>query len=756
MLQAQSLDAFLVLRLIRVAIISCFVGCLITWPILLPLNAVGPGLGSGFNMFLFGHAASSSDKSTYYRYYVHAFCAYAVFGMYYYVEMRLASANTTTGFIMYMINREARFCYQVRQAYVSSPSQADLVSSRTVLYLSVPKEYQDEKVLRKLLGENNVRCVWIPKETKKLEAIIEERNDIAMKLEKAEINLVKDAHAEFLKPLKQHDTEAKGVSARKRPSHRLRPLIGEKVDTIEWAKEGLNRLSPQVKELQKSYNQDPSNPNLGCVFVEFNGLREAQAALQSVTHHEPGRMTPRYISVHPDDLIWSNLGIRRQSRSLRYLLYVISMVALVVLWSIPVVFIGTFSKLTYLQTLPGLHWLSFVNKLPAGLSGIVPGLVPTLLLTILMSILPLLLRCKFFSISFAIALTNTSIKVAARLSSEISHSEVEYTVQNVYFAFQVIQVFLVTTLSSGLTSAIQSILNNPQSTINLLATSLPQASTFYLCYFIVQGLGVVSGSLTNIFSFLLFFGLGSFDKTPRSRFNRWTSLDNPNLGTLYPIYTNLFVIGKHPLFLFSQPLIFCAAISYACIAPLVLGFAVIGLTFFWVAIKYEFLYVYDVPHDTKGRMYVRALQQVFVGLYLAELCMIGLFSLSLGDSSSKGRTLGPLILLVILLVITALYHLYLNRRLHPLMKFIPASVMQERMAPTDVDNTAYLQPCLTDPPPLLWIPKDKAGASKEEISGCAGIIGMTDEGAYLDDKNKIRWDSDDALSAPIYVEKPEY
>jgi len=190
--------------------------------------------------------------------------------------------------------------------------------------------------------------------------------------------------------------------------------------------------------------------------------------------------------------------------------------------------------------------------------------------------------------------------------------------------------------------------------------------------------------------------------------------------------------------------------------------------------KYDFLFVYNVPHDTKGRMYARALQQVFVGLCkftlcfssrspsltsfsdLAELCMIGLFSLSLGSDSSKGRTLGPLVLLVILLVITALYHIYINRRLHPLMRYLPSTIMTDRLAPSAVDNTVYLQPSFKEKPPLLWIPKDKAGVSAEEIKGSADVIRMTDEGAFLDNKNKIRWNRDDAISAPLYVAKPQY
>jgi len=172
--------------------------------------------------------------------------------------------------------------------------------------------------------------------------------------------------------------------------------------------------------------------------------------------------------------------------------------------------------------------------------------------------------------------------------------------------------------------------------------------------------------------------------------------------------------------------------------------------------KYDFLFVYNVPYDTKGRMYARALQQLFVGLYLAALCMIGLFALDLGKSSSAGRTLGPLVLLVILLVVTALFHLYINQRLYPLMQYLPTSVMEERRAHSAVDDTVYLHPSVTSLPPLLWIPKDKAGASKEEIKESAGIIAMTDEGAYLDEKNKLRWVNEDAMTAPLYVEKPQY
>ena len=104
----------------------------------------------------------------------------------------------------------------------------------------------------------------------------------------------------------------------------------------------------------------------------------------------------------------------------------------------------------------------------------------------------------------------------AKLSGEPTRAGVEYKVQNYYFAFQVIQVFLVTTLSSGAATAGAQIAKDPSSAASLLANSLPTASNFYLSYFVLQGLGIASSTLVAVAGLLLFIVLGKLlDKTPR-------------------------------------------------------------------------------------------------------------------------------------------------------------------------------------------------------------------------------------------------
>ena len=82
----------------------------------------------------------------------------------------------------------------------------------------------------------------------------------------------------------------------------------------------------------------------------------------------------------------------------------------------------------------------------------------------------------------------------------------------------------------------------------------------------------------------------------------------------------------------------------------------------------EFALRANALSQTKGRVYPRALQQLFVGLYVAEVCLIGLFAISSGTSVGA---LGPLILMIIFTIFTALYQVSLNSALTPLIEYLP-------------------------------------------------------------------------------------
>jgi calcium permeable stress-gated cation channel len=353
--------------------------------------------------------------------------------------------------------------------------------------------------------------------------------------------------------------------------------------------------------------------------------------------------------------------------------------------------------------------------------------------------------------------------------------------QTAHFCFQVVQVFLVTTITSAASAAVSQIIKDPLSAKDLLAQNLPKASNFYISYFLLQGLSMSSIAVVQIMSALVFKILTKFfATTPRRLFNRWTQLAGISWGNIFPVFTNMGVI----------------ALTYSCIAPLILAFAFIGLFLVYQAYRYNLLFVYGINIDTKGLVYPRALQHLLTGIYLAEICMIGLFSI-------KGA-IGPLVIMALYTIVTILAHVSLNEALSPLMNFLPRSLdteeeeiqmnqeaeaeyqhaatahgriwkwfhpnlykdyadLRRKVRRNDITveysdremADAYYEPCITAETPRLWIPKDPAGISQEEIRHTSAIIPISDHGVHLDAKNKIQWDMYDE-DLPMWERKILY
>lgn len=241
-----------------------------------------------------------------------------------------------------------------------------------------------------------------------------------------------------------------------------------------------------------------------------------------------------------------------------------------------------------------------------------------------------------------------------------------------------------------------------------------------------------------------------------------------------------------------------------CIAPLVIGFAAVGVFLYYLAYRHQMLYTVQTKVDTKGEAYTRALRQMPTGIYIAELSLIGLFSAREAAVQTA--------LMIVTLVFTAVVNTLLDRTLRPLELYLGVDVWQaqepllaqidevdpddpqalhaashgrrlglnrlpkplprvlsdlfdgiianskeqtkswmhdpsmdrEDEAPPMKDedfSKAYLPPAMTSKLPKLWIPSDSLGVSKQEIQqNEAENIITTDEGAEIDDKGNLHWD----------------
>ena len=273
------------------------------------------------------------------------------------------------------------------------------------------------------------------------------------------------------------------------------------------------------------------------------------------------------------------------------------------------------------------------------------------------------------------------------------------------------------------------------------------------------------------------------------------------------------------------------SISYAPIAPLMLGFATIGQFLFYFAFRYNLLFVDSSVIDTKGLVYAKALQHTLVGCYLAAVCLIGLFAIR--------AAVAPLILMIVFLIFMVLYHISLSTAVNPLLHYLPRSLeaeeaaflsadsavmtggesgpsrnsnntqektsgeeyrlMKETMTAAtnirkpgamamikrffrpdiyasyrvlrnlvpqefaeiryspEVERDAYQDPAVNAVAPLLWVPRDGMGISRQECLHTNKVTPMTDEGASFDQKGKIIWDEEETGGrAPIFEEKIYY
>ena len=299
------------------------------------------------------------------------------------------------------------------------------------------------------------------------------------------------------------------------------PLIGQKVDTIDHCRKELARLNVEIEEDQRNPDRFPL---MNSAFVQFNHQVAAHMACQAVSHHTPNQMTPRMVEISPDDVLWDNMSVKWWEAYIRTAVVLILIVGLIIGWAFPVTFTGLLSQIQYLENYKYLTWL---RDIPKGVKSIIQGILPPLLLTLLLGLLPVILR------------------LLARVQGGPTGMSVELTVQNYYFAFLFVQVFLVVSISSGITTVLTDITRGPQSVPSILAGNLPKAANYFFSYMILQAFSVSAAALVQLLALFKWFVLAPLmDDTARKKWTRQTNLPDVRWGTFFPVYTNLAAIGE--------------------------------------------------------------------------------------------------------------------------------------------------------------------------------------------------------------------
>jgi len=274
-------------------------------------------------------------------------------------------------------------------------------------------------------------------------------------------------------------------------------------------------------------------------------------------------------------------------------------VVLFALWIPLVVFISGLTSLNSLQaSIPVLQ--DWCKRFPL-LNALLEGVLATLGLNVLMGVLPWIL----------LTVVQHFFKLKAGAWAQL-------WLERLYFVFLFVFVLLVTAVGRGLIQTFTATLNNPPSVITLLARTLPTASHFYLSY-VILGWFSCCLELLRIAPLVkfVFYKMVMSNEEARSLSEK---------EAVYP----------GPRFSMSV-LVLIITIVFSNLCPPILALAWVYFALRRVVLSYLVCFAEPKQADLGGAIWVAALKQVFAGLFVYILMMLGVIS-----AHSKGHP-GPFV-----------------------------------------------------------------------------------------------------------------
>ncbi|KAF8926693.1 hypothetical protein EDD21DRAFT_391816 [Dissophora ornata] len=607
------LDAYMFVRFLRMAAILFTGFTLVAIPILIPINVVG-GLGSaGLPVMTIGNVAES------WRFWFHLFLTI------------LFSAATIA-----MLWKEMQEYTRRRHAYLLSEKHAKTPQSTTILVTTIPKGLNTEEALYNIFNRfpGGVRSIWLNKNPTQLINLCAERDQVTLKLEAAECDFIRSAYVAKSK-------KNAAIKEPERPVGRTSsiPFVGPKVDLIDFYTKRLAELNHDIEQIQ----QEASSETLNSAFIQFHTQFAAHSAVQTVVYPGPFRMTPMFVEISPLDVIWDHMNLDIISRKGRRLISLTAATALVLLWSIPVVFVSGIANIDSLVSL--LPFLAFVKNLPIAVVGIIQGVLPPLFLAILMALLPIILT------------------MMSMFEGHARYSSVTLAVMAKYFFFLIVNVLLLSTISNGFMKTFATVKDqqfSPIGVLSIIGDRLPGASTFFVTYALLQGFTGPVMVLLQIGPLVINYVFTKLlAKNPRQIWNVQGRLGSVNFGVLFPPQTLMFAIG----------------LLYSTIAPLILPFVAFYFTMYYWVYRHMFLYVYQQPVETGGLAFPVAVQQSYTGLFIFELTMFAIFLLK--EANPNIDAVPHVVLMLILIIVTGFSLSNLNEAFDPLVTYLPVALFSE-------------------------------------------------------------------------------
>ncbi|CAO1629718.1 unnamed protein product [Parajaminaea phylloscopi] len=410
-----------------------------------------------------------------------------------------------------------------------------------------------------------------------------------------------------------------------RPSRRVHIFSSRKVDLLADLEVEFIKIDAALALIRKKM-LDGDWKTIPVGFVEFDGVRDALVASQTLFCDQPGFCK---VTLAPDnrDIIWRNVGIPEPERRLRQMFVSIAITLLYLFYLPPLLFLGSLLSPGFLNKyVPGFYKLLSASP---RLEALVSTSLPSLVLVAFNAGLPMLLEA-------------TAVWQGVKTKSGVELSVLKK--YHIFLVTSVIFVFFITTTAFGVVLDLSS---NPMAILDKLSLSLPQARNFSLSYVILQSLTILPLQLLSLPILLLSPVYVLAAKTPREHAEAHAA----------PVFKAGYV--------YPQALIVATlGMLYSIVKPQVTVFALIYFAIGYVVYKYKLLFVfYPPPSSSAG-------QSITIGVLRPRLIFAALlfqvFQLSL--FSLHGNVVAVFLMLP-LIATTLWYGSYLRKRFDRLERF---------------------------------------------------------------------------------------
>ncbi|CAN0322366.1 unnamed protein product [Pylaiella littoralis] len=399
---------------------------------------------------------------------------------------------------------------------------------------------------------------------------------------------------------------------------------GEKVSTETHYTNELSKLLSEADKEHARISQVASQGAGSSVasstgFVAFTSaatkLAASSLSLSGKLHEMDAHAAPA-----PDDVIWDNVTTPALQVTWKTKIANCIWMTGILFWAVPVAVVLGFADLEALGE--RASWI----PLPAPgsfLHGLISGLLPVVALAVLTALVPIVIRM-----------------VAVKFCRMKSEADVDLYVFKWHFGFRVANLWLII-VGGSLINQLDPFIEEPSSIVDLLGSSVPGKSQFFLNSLLVTLLSGLAMDLSRVIPVIISMVTGAFanDRGKSDRELR-DSQGAPSLnwGVFYP-----------PL-LFVLLVVFC----YAAIAPIILPVACMVYYGSFLVYKNQALFVFVQTAESGGASMYLLFRFSMASLYIGEVVFLAYVGLKKGPQQAA--------LALILIGITFLWHLQVNTR----------------------------------------------------------------------------------------------